>query len=146
MNTQYDRLLVVDDEEDIADYLCTVGQGLGFSTLAVSNDNDFTHALSDFAPTVILLDLQMPGKDGIELLKVLRESHCDAQIVLVSGLDDRTIATASQFGQVLGLNITATLPKPEKGSQNGSGLIGFRLSGTPRMRFRDRCWKKGLPL
>ncbi len=112
MNTQYNRLLVVDDEEDIADYLCTVGQGLGFSTLAVSNDNEFMHALSDFAPTVILLDLQMPGKDGIELLKVLRESHCDAQIVLVSGLDDRTIATASQFGQVLGLNITATLPKP----------------------------------
>jgi EAL domain-containing protein (putative c-di-GMP-specific phosphodiesterase class I) len=62
--------------------------------------------------TLILLDLMMPGMDGIELLRLLAERNCKADIVLISSVGKRTIESAGQLGEILGLSIVGHLQKP----------------------------------
>jgi EAL domain-containing protein (putative c-di-GMP-specific phosphodiesterase class I) len=58
------------------------------------------------------MDLQMPGSDGIELLRYLAKQGSRAQILVASGMDERVLATAEQVGRSQGLNMLGTLRKP----------------------------------
>jgi len=62
--------------------------------------------------TLILLDLLMPEMDGIELLRLLSAQNCAAGIVLMSGVGKRTLESAGQLAQALGLAIVGNLEKP----------------------------------
>lgn len=104
--------MIIDDDTEVAAYLANVARSCGY-VAAVANDYDqFVRKVGTFEPTVILLDLQMPGMDGIEFLKVLGTQKCNARVVLVSGVDSRTLRTATHLGQLLGLQMSAPLSKP----------------------------------
>ncbi len=106
------RLLIVDDEVAVGDFLVKVAAGRGYEAKAVSNASDFKDRLGEWKPARILLDLQMPGTDGIELLRALAEAKCAADIVIMSGFDEKVIESARRLGQERGLNISATIRKP----------------------------------
>ncbi|MDZ7643140.1 MAG: EAL domain-containing response regulator [Woeseiaceae bacterium] len=61
---------------------------------------------------MIVLDLQMPDTDGIEVLRDLAAGGCRADVLVVSGMDKRTVASAEHFGQQSGLNIVGAMQKP----------------------------------
>jgi sensor c-di-GMP phosphodiesterase-like protein len=63
-------------------------------------------------PELIMLDLLMPGTDGVELLRVLAEQVKDAKICLMSGSDARVLNSARRLGGAHGLNVVAALEKP----------------------------------
>lgn len=107
-----DRLLVVDDELAVRQYLADVGRRLGFEVATAANRIEFETKLPAFWPTVILLDLQMPDCDGIQMLKLIRDFESDARVVLVSGMDQRTLNTATSLGEILNLNMDGALQKP----------------------------------
>ncbi|HUL83522.1 MAG TPA: response regulator, partial [Gammaproteobacteria bacterium] len=65
------RLMVMDDDPDVGTFFGQVGEDLGFETRVVTDPAQFGHTIVEFSPTVLLLDLQMPGRDGIELLREL---------------------------------------------------------------------------
>lgn len=102
----------MDDDPDVADFFGQVGEQLGFETLVLNDPEAFFESLRSFAPDVILLDLQMPGRDGIEILRELADTGCEAQIVIASGLESRVVSTAEAHGAALGLNMGGTLQKP----------------------------------
>lgn len=106
------RLLVMDDDSEVADFFGQVGEQLGFETLVLCDPDSFFERLTAFSPHVILLDLQMPGRDGIELLRELADTGADAAIVIASGLDSRVITSAEEHGAALGLNIVGKIEKP----------------------------------
>jgi sensor c-di-GMP phosphodiesterase-like protein len=60
----------------------------------------------------VVLDLQMPGADGIELLRYLGERGSKAQVLVASGMDQRVLATAQQIGKAQGLTMLGALQKP----------------------------------
>src|SRR6185437_16649234 len=62
--------------------------------------------------SLILLDLVMPGMDGIEILRLLGERNCKARIILMSGINIRVIETAKKLAQSLGLTVIGHLQKP----------------------------------
>ncbi len=106
------RLLVIDDEEDIREFICGVAEESGFDIAAAATFEEFQSAHRTFNPSLIVLDLQMPGFDGVELLRFLADNRCRCQILLVSGMDSRIIHTARQLGATHGLNMLGTLQKP----------------------------------
>lgn len=106
------RLLIMDDDRDVAAFFGTVGEGMGFEVLALHDPNRFFDSVSSFDPNLMLLDLQMPGRDGIELLRELGHRQCSANIFIASGLDSRVLMTAEQLGRSLGLNMAGSFCKP----------------------------------
>src|SRR5690606_20080170 len=85
---------------------------MGFESLGVTEPDAFRRAVQEFQPTVVVLDLQMPGADGIELLRYLGERGSKAQVLVASGMDQRVLATAQQLGRAQGLNMLGALQKP----------------------------------
>ena len=54
----------------------------------------------------------MPDCDGIQMLKLIRDFKSEARVVLVSGVDKRTVDTALRLGEILNLNMDGSLQKP----------------------------------
>jgi len=105
------RILVIDDEVDVGEFICAAAQGMGIDCVATTDATTFLDALTPDT-TLILLDLMMPEMDGVELLRLLGERKCKAGIVLMSGIGKRTMESAGQLAEVLGLSIAGNLQKP----------------------------------
>ena len=78
------RLLLVDDDEDVRSMLLEYLGVHGFEVDAVDSGVAMRETLSRMAPDVVLLDLRLPGEDGLSLLRYLREHHA-LGVVMVTG-------------------------------------------------------------
>ncbi len=112
MKANHNRLLVLDDEPGICEFVGEVAEGLGFEVSLTTQADEFRRRVSSFEPSVVVLDLQMPEADGIEQLRFLGETGCDAKVLLVSGMDTRVLATAEHLGRSLGVDMLGTQQKP----------------------------------
>jgi EAL domain-containing protein (putative c-di-GMP-specific phosphodiesterase class I)/CheY-like chemotaxis protein len=112
MGDNVNRLLVVDDEPDVVDFIATVARRLDYSVASAANSAEFLHLVDTFRPTLILLDLHLQDTDGVELLRLLVARDCKAHVLLMSGVDERVLSTAYEVGQSRGLAMCGTLAKP----------------------------------
>lgn len=112
MAERVDRLLVIDDQQELCEFIAEVAKRLGFTALAVTEAEVFRRSYLEFNPTVIVLDLQMNGMDGIELLRYLGSQGSRAHVLVASGMDQRVLATADQVGRSHGLSMLGALQKP----------------------------------
>lgn len=112
MSEQVARLLVLDDDVELGELIGELGEHCGFASTVTHDVASFNEALGRAAPALIVLDLQMPDSDGVEVLRDLAGSGTRAGILLVSGMDKRTIASAELYGRQAGLNLVGTLQKP----------------------------------
>ena len=106
------NLLVIDDEVDIGDLIAELAEDRGFTVRTVSDSSEVEAVLNEFTPDAIMLDLMMPGTDGVELLKTFVDKVRGARIALMSGTDARVLNGTRRLGEAHGLNIIKTLEKP----------------------------------
>jgi two-component system response regulator (stage 0 sporulation protein F) len=78
------RIMVVDDEENIRFLYKEELEDEGFSVELAKNGEEALEKLQDFKPDLITLDIKMPGMNGIEVLKRIRERDRELPIVLCS--------------------------------------------------------------
>jgi EAL domain-containing protein (putative c-di-GMP-specific phosphodiesterase class I) len=112
MQTDGNRLLVVDDQPDILDFVGQVAEAIGFHVKLANNAQEFRDSLGEFRPTLVILDLQMPHTDGVELIRELGQVGTEASILISSGMDQRVLASAEQLGVAHGLKMAGILQKP----------------------------------
>jgi EAL domain-containing protein (putative c-di-GMP-specific phosphodiesterase class I) len=105
-------LLVVDDDQDIVETICAIGVRAGFRTVSSTSSGRLRELVDSARPDAIVLDLQMPGDDGVSALRYLADARCAAKILLVTGMDERTIASAEQYGLRRGLAVVGAVQKP----------------------------------
>ncbi len=86
------RILIVDDEPGIRQSLKGVFEDEGFAAEAVSNGEECLKRIEDHSYDLILLDIWLPGIDGLETLRRLREKSPATHVIMISG--HATIATA----------------------------------------------------
>lgn len=68
------KILIADDEPDIIEFVCYNLNKEGFDVRSVSNGLDAIKVAKEYDPHLILLDIMMPGMDGVEVCKELREN------------------------------------------------------------------------
>jgi len=105
------RVLVIDDDSIVCELVSALAQTMG---LICDTTKDPATFLDRVTPetSFILLDLMMPGMDGIEVLRLLGERQCKARILLMSGMDKRVLETAEKLAHSLGLAVVGHLQKP----------------------------------
>ncbi len=112
MRRSKNRLLIVDDEPAICAVVARVAEPLGFDVKTLNNSGRFLQTLKDFQPSLLILDLKMPGVDGVQLLHQVKEGKSDAQVMVISGMDQRVLNTAEKLGRSQGLQMLGVLQKP----------------------------------
>ena len=68
-------ILIVDDEEDILEFLSYSLKKEGYNIITANNGNDGLKFANKYIPDLIILDVMMPGKDGITVCKEIRENN-----------------------------------------------------------------------
>ena len=144
-------VLALDDEQDIVDTICAIGVRAGFRAVSSTSAARFRELIETERPDVIVLDLQMPGQDGVATLRYLADVKVAAKIFLVTGMDERTIASAEQYGLRRGLQVVGTLQKPFDPDELLIRLRDYhRSSGRPARAvgrsLRDRLRSPGIRL
>jgi CheY-like chemotaxis protein len=119
------RLLVIDDEPAIGRLVKAVAEPIGYSVTATSCPEAFLDELVQTEPEAVVLDLSMPGIDGVELLRFLATAKCRARILIISGFDRRVLETAAELGTALGLRIAGTLTKPMRAAELRSAVAAL---------------------
>jgi len=100
-------IAVVEDHADLAASLVDVLAANDWDARAYASAEAFRFALDGFVPAVALVDLNLPGEDGVSLARFLRDEHPEMGVVMLTaraGLDDR------QRGYQAGADVY--VPKP----------------------------------
>jgi DNA-binding response OmpR family regulator len=106
------RLLLVDDEPALAEFVANAARECGFEPILTGNDEQFRDRFIEDRPDMVVLDLGMPGMDGVELLRFLASNDYRAPVLIISGFDRRVLESAFSLGQALGLAMAGPLEKP----------------------------------
>ncbi len=81
------RILVVDDDRTVRDMLAQYLAEHGYDVALADGGDAMRAELERAVPAVVLLDVRMPGKDGLTLARYVRE-HYDVGIIMVTAADD----------------------------------------------------------
>ena len=93
------RILVIDDDPGVREYLEDVLSYWGYSVSAVVAAEPAFHHLDEIPPDLIVLDLLLPGMNGIEALHRFKQRLPDVPVVMVSGYGSaREIAECMRRG------------------------------------------------
>ena len=88
------KVLIIDDEQDVIDYLTDLLQANGFETCFAKDGSEGFEVLKKEKPDLITLDLQMPGDTGTDFYRKIHRSEefKDIPIVVISGVAGRHLA------------------------------------------------------
>jgi two-component system nitrogen regulation response regulator NtrX len=98
INTMSKKILVIDDEKSILDSLAGILSDEGFIPICVDSAEEGLKLIKTEAVDLILLDIWMPGMDGIEALKQIKEDYPELKVIMISG--HGTIETAVQATKI----------------------------------------------
>lgn len=93
-----EEILIVDDEPGIRKTLESALKDEGFSVTSVESGTAAWNYLNRTKPGLVLLDIWMPGQDGMEVLREIKSKHPELPVVMMSG--HATIATAVKATQL----------------------------------------------
>lgn len=87
------RVLVVDDDPRVNDVLTELVAAEGYAASSATDGASAIRAIVEQPPHVVLLDIAMPGLNGIDALKTIRAIAPDVQVIMVSGAGEREAAS-----------------------------------------------------
>ena len=94
-----ESILIVDDERGIRETLSAVLRDEGFAADAVASGEECLKAVGRRAYGCVLLDVWLPGINGLETLRLMRDADCDAAVVIISGHGNvETAVRATKLG------------------------------------------------
>ncbi len=79
------RILIVDDEKLLADSLAAILKTQSHDVQVAYDGVEGYQAATSFRPDLILSDVAMPNRDGVEMAMMIRQTMPDAKILLISG-------------------------------------------------------------
>jgi two-component system alkaline phosphatase synthesis response regulator PhoP len=132
-----EKILVVDDEEDILELLKFKLSREGYQVTCAASGEEALHCVRSEPPDLIVLDLMLPGIDGIEVARELKNDFTTKSIpivMLTAKGEEADIVTGLELGaddyitkpfspRILTARVKAVLRRREKGSQDKTEVI-----------------------
>ena len=116
MNINELRLLVVEDDVFQRQLIVKLVRSLGITEVLEAPDGNKALALlqgADSKPVdVMITDLNFSGMDGLELIRHISEASQKPEVIIVSGLDKKLLASAARMTEIYGVHLLGTLEKP----------------------------------
>ena len=105
------RILIVDDEESVrqmlASFFETTYADRGLEVVTVADGAAALDAVRRAAPALVLLDIEMPGIDGLTVYRAIREMYPRLPVIMVTGNESRSTAA-----ELTALGVFSYMPKP----------------------------------
>ncbi|WP_243313227.1 response regulator [Fundidesulfovibrio agrisoli] len=90
-----EKVLLVDDDDAIREILGLSIADLGYDVFTAANGEEAIASFKLNEPSIVLTDIKMPGMDGIELLRRLKQLDPEAEVIMISGHGDMDLALKS---------------------------------------------------
>jgi two-component system response regulator AtoC len=98
MSVQF-RVLVIDDDPGIREYLQALASRQGYRVFAAADGEEALEKLDETRPDIVTLDAVLPGMDGLETLRCLKQRAPEVPVIMLSGHGQaRTIVEAMRLG------------------------------------------------
>jgi len=107
INVPVTRVLVIDDNPDVVDILVTCLRGEGYGMLSALTSDEGLKLVILSRPDLVLLDILMPGLNGVDVLKRIRSIAPTTKVIIVTGNADLRLAR-----EALELGALAYIDKP----------------------------------
>jgi len=105
------NIFIVDDENPQVEMMTELIDVAGFTALGFTSAQVFVEQfVSNY--DIVLLDLNMPVMDGIEVMRTLYNRGCTPTYILISGFDERVLHSARQFAESKNIEVASTYTKP----------------------------------
>ncbi len=108
------KLLVVDDQVGLTRVISMVAEELGYETRVANTPMIATELYVSFRPDVVILDMIMPEKDGIDVLNEMLLTGVRSRLVLTSGLSESFLRLAEGVARFHEIDRVEILRKPFK--------------------------------
>ena len=79
------RIFIVDDEQDLTDSLTAIFLQHGYDVRAANSAEQAVEMLATWQPELALVDVALPGMNGIDLALAIRKAHPNCRLLLISG-------------------------------------------------------------
>jgi len=89
------RILLIDDEEGIRKVLGITLEDIGYEVLSAENGEEALRLFRKTVPPIVLTDIKMPGIDGIQVLKTIKDESPDTEVIMITGHGDMELAIRS---------------------------------------------------
>ncbi|TSA06935.1 MAG: response regulator [Deltaproteobacteria bacterium] len=89
------KLLLIDDEEGVRNILGLSLRNDGYNVLLAGDGRKGLELLKTEQPDIVLTDIKMPGMDGIEVLKKIKETRPETEVIVITGHGDMNMAIKS---------------------------------------------------
>ena len=109
------RVLLIDDDNFMLELISDILHDIGIAnviTAAGGRQGITAFEAARPAPDIVICDINMPDKDGFQLMELLAEQKNRVGVILVSGLTSRVMNSATLMANFHHLNILGALPKP----------------------------------
>ncbi len=106
-------IYIIDDEQQTVNLISEYALLMGHLPITYTNATNFFKNIGPYAEgSIVVLDLNMPGMDGIEVMRQMVKMRKKLPLILISGYDAGVLHSAEQLAKAHSLDIIATLPKP----------------------------------
>ena len=136
----FPSILIVDDEPSILDSLGGILTDEGFEVFTALNGYEAMKQLSRISPDLMLLDIWMPGMDGLETLKEVRKEHPSVPVVMITG--HGTIETAVQATKLGAYDFIEKPLSIEKVVVTINNALNFRRLEEENLYLRKKTLEK----